>query len=441
MKGKKTLKNVLEELVEDKNVLILGYGKEGKSTYKLLRKLGLCRRLDIADIKKQSDYDEKSTEFYYGDNYLDNLDFYDIVFKSPGIVLAKDHDDYSPTITSQTEVFLKAYNRQVIGITGTKGKSTVSSLLYHVLNKNNISCLLAGNIGIPVFDIYEEIKEDTIVIFEMSCHQLENSMYSPALGILLNLFEDHLDHYGSFEKYKAAKKNIYLHQHPLDSLLCLEGINIDREEFVSRVFYIHTKNLPFESLASVEGSLLRGDHNLINCAFVHEISRSFGISDQEFIVSLKTYTPLKHRLEFIGSKNGVDYYDDSISTTVESTISAIKSIENISTIIIGGMDRGINYDPLVDFLLEGKVTNIILMYESGKKIYQKLMERPSIPEDLNIVLDKDLYAATERAQKLTLAGEACILSPASASYDDFKNFEERGRVFKELIFKPVDYKQ
>ena len=131
---------------------------------------------------------------------------------------------------------------------------------------------------------------------------------------------------------------------------------------------------------------------------------------------------------------------DSISTTVESTISAIKSVENISTIIIGGMDRGINYDSLVDFLLEGKVSNVILMYESGKKIYKKLIERPSRPEALNIVLEKDLYAATERAQKLTLAGEACILSPASASYNDFKNFEERGRVFKELIFEAVDYK-
>lgn len=434
MKGNMTLIDVLKELLEEKKVLILGYGKEGKSTYKLLRELKICSKIAIADIKEHDDYDERDTDVYFGQDYLDNINLYDVVFKSPGIVLPKSVHDYNSTITSQTEVFLKAYNRQVIGITGTKGKSTVSSLLYHVLHKNNISCLFAGNIGTPVFDIYKNIEKKTIVILELSCHQLEYCNHSPAIGILLNLFEDHLDHYGSFEKYIAAKKNVFLHQHPLDSFFCDENLALDKKEFLSRVFYINTKKLPFDSLESLGNILLRGKHNLKNCAFVYEISRSFSISDEDFINSLQTYIPLRHRLEFIGRKKGVDYYDDSISTTVESTISAIDSVENVSTIIIGGMDRGINYAPLIEYLINSKVSNVILMYESGKKIYNMLMEKDLIGKKIKIVLEADLYAATKTAQNITSAGTACILSPASASYNDFKNFEERGQVFKEQLF-------
>jgi len=434
MKGSKALFDVLSEFVGNKKILILGFGKEGKSTYKLLCDLGVCSKIDIADIKEHDDYDKSKTDGYFGEHYLDNLDSYDIVFKSPGIVLPKSIDQYSSTITSQTEVFLKVYNRQVIGVTGTKGKSTVSSLLYHVLYNNHIPCLLAGNIGTPVFDIFKEIKKNTVVILELSCHQLEYCKYSPSVGVLLNIYEDHLDHYGTFEKYKNSKKNIYLHQHPLDSLFCGDDVIIDRSEFLSRVFFANSNILPFDSLETVGNIQLRGEHNLKNCAFVYEISRSFGISDEDFITSLQTYRPLRHRLEFVGKKGDVDYYDDSISTTVESTISAINSIKNASTIIIGGMDRGINYDPLIDFLLNSKISNIILMYDSGKRIHDMLLERGSKGDDKYVVFEPDLYAAIKTAQKVSLPGTACLLSPASASYGDFKNFEERGKVFKEQLF-------
>lgn len=425
---------VLDELLKEKSVLILGFGKEGKSTYKLLTRLNLCKKIDLADIKVHDDYDKARTNVHFGDHYLDHLDSYDVVFKSPGIILPKDLSQYNCIITSQTEVFLRAYNRQVIGVTGTKGKSTVTSLLYHVLHKNGISSLLAGNIGTPVFEIIDYIEDKTIVILELSCHQLQYCMYSPSIAVFLNLYEDHLDFYGSFDKYRDAKKNIYLHQHPLDSLFYGDNIVLDRREFFSRIFSIETNNLPFESLESIENNLLRGKHNMINAAFVYEIARSFDISDEEFIGSLQSFTPLRHRLEYLGKIDGVDYYDDSISTAVESTISAVNSIENVSTIIIGGMDRGINYTPLIDFLLASKVNNIILMYESGKKLYDMFLGREVKRNDLNIVYETDLNAASKTAKKLTPSGRACILSPASASYTHFKNFEERGNVYRKILF-------
>jgi len=425
---------LLANLIDGKRVLILGYGKEGQSTYRFLKEVNSFSKLDIADINPPKNFDNSNLTVYSGEKYLDSIQLYDIVFKSPGIVLPKNYRDYNCIITSQTEIFLQAFNRQVIGVTGTKGKSTVSSLLFHVLSSKNIPCFLAGNIGTPMFDIAKDIKPETIIILELSCHQLEICNISPALSVLLNIYEDHLDHYDTFENYTNAKKNIYLHQRPLDVLYCGEMVTPEKRKNISRTIVINKDVLFFDSLESIGNIKLRGFHNLDNCAFVYSISKSFGISDEEFIDSLRSYVPLNHRLELIGNKNGVDYYDDSISTTVESTISAIESIPNASTILLGGMDRGIDYTQLVEYLIKSQIDNIILMYESGKRIYSMLSERLSDNVNPFIIYKKNLVDATEVAQEVSLPGTACILSPASASYGDFKNFEERGNIFKKILF-------
>lgn len=424
---------LLSNIVKGKKVLILGFGKEGQSTYKLLSRLNTCGRLDISDIKRPQYRFGPDTEIYSGDTYMDCLDSYDIVFKSPGVILPKDIHEYKCKITSQTEVFLAAYNRQVIGITGTKGKSTVSSLLYHVMSNSGVKCILAGNIGTPVFDVIENIDKDTVIVLELSCHQLEYCNYSPATAVLLNIYEDHLDHYRSFEDYKKAKKNIFLHQRPTDTLYCGDDVMLENGEVASRVFFINSDILPFKSFESIGNVKLKGQHNLKNCAFVYIISKNFGVSDEEFISLLQTFRPLKHRLEYIGTKHGVEYFDDSISTTVESTINAIKSIENVETVILGGMDRGIDYNPLIKFLLKSKLKNIILMYESGKRIYE-LFQNEAGSHNKKIIYCSDLQEAAITAQNVTSKGSACLLSPASASYGHFKNFEERGDAFKHLLF-------
>lgn len=425
--------DLLTKMVKNKKILILGFGKEGQSTYNLLCKLNVCKKIDISDINEPQNKFLPESIVYWGNTYLDCLDFYDIVFKSPGIVLPKSINEYKCIITSQTDIFLAAYNRQVIGITGTKGKSTVSSLLYHVLSYSNIPCLLAGNIGTPVFDVVSDIKNDTVIILELSCHQLEYCNYSPAIAVLLNIYEDHLEHYGSFDNYAKAKKNIYINQHSLDLLYCGDDVVLDKDEIMSRLIYVNTNVLPFESFESIGKVKLRGLHNLKNCSVVYSICKTFGILDGDFISLLQSYQPLSHRLEFIGVKDGVDYYDDSISTTVESAINAIKSIDNTETIILGGLDRGINYVPLIKFLLNSKIKNVLLMYESGKRIYE-LFNKEDTCGNLRIVYCSDLSQATRAAIDVSAVGTACILSPASASYGDFKNFEERGKVFKNLIF-------
>lgn len=424
------MKDIISNLINGKSVLILGFGREGRSTYKLLKKLGNYSKIGIADMNPVADADDAVT--HCGEDYLDYIDEYDITFKSPGIVLPKRYNEYKGRVTSQTEIFLQAYGKQVIGVTGTKGKSTVSSLIYHMLHTNNVPSLFAGNIGTPVFEIVDDIKQNTVVVLELSCHQLEICRYSPYVSVLLNIYEDHLDHYGTMENYINAKKNIYLNQPSLGMVYFSKLFVPPAEEISSRYKVVDKSILPFVSLEDIDGVKLRGEHNLTNCAFVYEIAKTFGISDDAFIESLKSFTPLHHRLELIGTKNGVQYFDDSISTTVESTINAVKSISNAHTLLVGGMDRGINYDNLVEYLAGCKLKSIICMYSSGKRIYDMLSSCDNVKPDL--IYCDDLKAAVDKAQEVTASGGACILSPAAASYGYFKNFEERGDAYKAMLF-------
>ncbi len=427
------MKETIRNLVKDKKVLILGFGREGQSSFRMVLSVGGYECLDIADANAVSSDLTATHNVITGAAYLDCLNDYDVVFKSPGIVLPKNISEYTCHITCQADLFLQVFGAQTIGITGTKGKSTTSSLLYHILKCCGKDVLFGGNIGLPIFDITEQIHPRTIVIFELSCHQLEYASYAPAKAILLNLYEDHLDHYGTVEKYWAAKQNIYRNQDYNDYLFCNPEFLPAPGECKAAVVRVKTGDLPFASFEDIPGVTLRGTHNLFNAAFVYDVCKRYDISDEDFIEALKSFKTLAHRLEFIGQKDGIDYYDDSISTTVESAISAIKAIPNAGTILLGGMDRGIDYEPLVEFLPTTRLEHIILMYDSGKVILEKLQgtAQPEFMEKVHYI--EELADACTFAKTNATKGTAVILSPASASYGVFKNFEQRGDFFKEQI--------
>ena len=425
--------DTLREYVQGKRVLILGFGREGKSTFRALKQAGGWTCLDIADANPVQLEDGEAVRVFTGPDYLEHMDAYDIVFKTPGIVLPKAPEEYHCTVTSQTELFLRRFREQIVGVTGTKGKSTVTTLIYHVLKQSGKNCLLAGNIGVPMFDVADQIGPETIVVVELSCHQLEYCKQSPSTAVLLNLYEDHLDHYGTFERYVRAKQNIYRHQTAKDTLFC--GPAVLPEDCPSRVVPIQTDVLPFQDLEQVEGMRLRGEHNRYNCAAARLVCGHFGVTDQQFMDALPAYQPLRHRLEYLGQRDGVDYYDDSISTTAESAISAVKSIPNAGILLLGGMDRGIEYGTLVDFLLEGGPEYVVLMYESGARIQRMVEERMGPDGSKRFCRVSDLYQAAAWVKDHARPGSACILSPAAASYGHFKNFEERGEVFRKLIFE------
>jgi len=428
------MNSVLKQVIENKKILILGFGREGKSSLNAIIKVGGYASVCVSDSRDVSGDLPENVSCVCGEGYLDCLNDYDVVFKSPGVVLPKDIGEYRCSITSQTEIFIERFKNQVIGITGTKGKSTTSSLLNHVLKESGKEVLFAGNIGIPVFEISEMVTDNSIIVLELSCHQLEYAQTAPHRAVLLNIYEDHLDHYGTREKYAASKMNIYLKQNAEDYLYTTRETVPDDNSTPSAVRYIGLEDAPIKDLKDYPEISLRGTHNLLNAAFVYVIAKEFGIEKEQFIQALKTFETLPHRLQYIKGNDGVDYYDDSISTTVKSAISAVESIDNAAVILIGGMERNIEYEELCEYLSGSKIKHIICMYESGKRFYEMYVKynenRTSYP---NAYLTDNLESAVRLAKEKARVNEAVILSPAAASYGYFKNFEERGDVFQNLV--------
>lgn len=428
----------IRERVAQKSVLILGFGREGKSTLKMLIEAGSCSSITIADAREVTKEEACGYSTVCGEGYLDCLDDYDLVFKSPGIVLGKEINEYKCEITSQVDEFIKVYKANIIGITGTKGKSTTSSFVAKMFEVAGYDVVLAGNIGLPVFEVAKRIHKDTICVIELSCHQLEYAKTSPKYGILLNIFEDHLDHYGTREKYAAAKMNLYRNMISTD-YLWVNPDNMPADgECKGTVTEVNIEECPYDSLENLENVSLRGEHNRYNTTFVYLLGRHFGISEECFMKALQEFQPLPHRLSYVGCKNGVQYYDDSISTTVKSAISAVESIMNASVILLGGMERDIDYTELVEYLAaSNRIKYAVCMYDSGKRIYEMLNARLENPHDGNVtpIYAENLCKAVERAKELSKPGEAVVLSPAAASYGYFKNFEERGDVFADIAMK------
>ena len=436
----------IRQYTDGKKVCILGFGREGRSTYRILEKYGAQASLAIADLNpvdREENALPDSVELICGKDYQDCLDSFDMVFKSPGIVLEKPLSELSCLITCETQVFFEVFREQIIGITGTKGKSTVTSLIYHVLKESGVDCRIAGNIGIPVFDIAEGMEEDTVVVCELSCHQLEYMTVSPKYAVFLNLYEEHLDHYGTMENYYNAKKNIYLHQEEDDILL----INADiapAELHSWNIFTISDKD-PQADVYVKDGTVnfsepyfiptdrikLLGVHNHYNIGIAYFIAMMY-ISEVDFTKALCTFDPLAHRLEYVDTVKGIRWYDDSISTACATAISALQSVPEVGTILIGGMDRGIDYTFLVDFLADFDV-RIICMEASGKRVYDMIRERSDFSNKERVHYTDHLEGAVKLAAEITPAGMSCVMSPAAASYGIFKNFEERGDAFKKLV--------
>ena len=393
----------ITEKLDNKRILIWGKGREGKSSEKFL--LEHCPGATFEMVEGSEDDIQKLSG---------NFDY---ILKSPGII-TKIPD---PKYISQTRLFMEEFRSKVVGITGTKGKSTTSSLLYHVLHDvRNGNAILCGNIGLPCFDYYDDISEDTIVVYELSCHQLSDLETSPHIAVFLNLYEDHLDRYITMENYFSAKKNITIHQGPDDFLFYGNDVP-EIETKAKKILLSFDRSMSFNMK-------LQGAHNQFNATFVYRIcTEVFGLDPDEVKKSIETFTGLHHRLEFVGNFDGIDFYNDSISTIPQATIQAATSIQNTGTLLIGGMDRGIDYTTLIAFIKEHSEYQYICAYESGRRIYDEVGDLPYCH------LVSDIKESVEMARKITPKGKACIMSPAAASYTHFKDFEARGEKFCQLV--------
>jgi len=444
---------------------ILGFGREGQSTYHAIRKVLPNLSILVFDQKEPNPEvlhlldNDVFTALHTGDNYLSTLEKCQMVVKAPGVPL-KDLQSIACNLNlvSQTELFLNLYRNQVVGITGTKGKSTTTNLLFHILQKAGKSVKLVGNIGIPPLDLVGQIRDEDIIVFEMSSHQLEHSKVSPHIAVLLNIFEEHLDHYISYKHYQLAKMNIAKNQREEDVFVCyptnaqisqLLHENLPKAElwsignsnsFENNVYclgedlIIKQRGKSFEINGGCNATSLLGEHNKLNICAAVAVAHKLNLDHQEILNGLRTFQGLPHRLEFVGTRKEIMFYNDSISTIPESTIAAIKALPATSTIILGGYDRGVNFSLLLEFLRDSTVTNLVFVGAAGRRMYEEgLFANGTI--DKICVLCSTFTEAFHQAVRLTPANSICLLSPAASSYDEFKNFEHRGEFFKSLVNK------
>ena len=442
--------NQIIDRLRDKNIAILGFGKEGKSTYNFIRRYLSNQKLTIID-KKEQEIDDNNVEVISGDNYLNNLGIYDLIIKSPGITLKDiDKTGFEDRITSQLELVLEVYRKNIIGITGTKGKSTTTSLIYEIIRNQKDKVFILGNIGIPLLDQVEEYDEETTLVIEMSSDQLEFVHNSPHIGIVLNLYEDHLDHAGTIEHYHDSKMNMFKYQDSSDYCIYSDDNQYLHERMKSDIYKATRYNVRFDNeyvtnnatriinkevylnnellYVDTERELI-GDHNLKNIMFALTVAKILNLDLNKAKEAIVTFKGLKYRMERIGTFDDVTYYNDTIATIPDATINAIEAIKNVDTLIFGGMDRGIDYSKLIKFLKESNISNLVCMPTTGTNI-GKILENET---DKNIFYTNSLEEAYQFAKENTKKGYSCLLSPAASSYEFFKNFEEKGRCFEEIV--------
>jgi len=429
---------------QNKNLVILGIGQEGLDTFNFLRKKFPNKLIAIADQKSIFELDRSIEKiiaeapylkYYGGKNYLDSLKNFDVIIKSPGIQYEKikKYLKKDAIITSQTELFFENCPANIIGVTGTKGKSTTSSLIYHILKKNGYSAYLLGNIEIPALSYLDKIKKTDWVVYELSSHQLQFLKISPTIAVFLNIYPEHLDYYKNFKEYFNAKANIALFQKKSDYFIYNPKFPLIK----NLAKKVSSKKIPIDSQRYIQFfnkyPKLKTITHSDNLSAVFEIANIFKINQANILRALKSFKPLEHRLEYVGQFQGIHFYDDSIATIPEAAIFALDTLgSDVQTLILGGYDRGIDFKKLSQDLEKRKnLKTLILFPNSGKKIWQGI--NPKLRQRFNHVFVNNMEKAVKLSYQYTEPYKICLLSCASPSFGLFKNYKERGDLFKKYI--------
>ncbi len=406
--------------LKEKSVLVLGLGREGRDTLKFLREKFPNKKIGVADKVKKEIEDTDNLDLRFGSDYLEAVEDYDVIIKSPGIPykLVKDYEG-KKAITGQTDIFLKLAKGEVVGVTGTKGKSTTCRNVYEILKKKqNRPVHLIGNIGQPVFDY---LDKEGIFIYEMSSFQLQTVTTSPSIAVLLNVFVDHLDQHETFAEYLESKKNIARFQSDKDKLI----YNRENKHVLKTIKESKAKKIPFNPKRKIKNSAVYLEPILKICEL-------FDVSEKECVEVLKSVPKLPHRLKKVGGSQGIDFYNDSAATIPEAAAEAIKNIDHVETLITGGVDKGGDYQVLAKEILKSKIDNLLLFPDTGQKIEAEL---ESISDNLpRIIYCKSMEEAVKNAYRLTVEG-AVLLSPASSSFNMFKSYKDRGEKFAKYVQK------
>jgi len=437
-------------IYKGKKIMILGLGREGIDS--LLFFLKKCPKNEIAAADKSqiSCLDPAVKEIllknsqvriFLGSDYLSALDSYDIIVKSPGIPIhiREVEQAYKQNkIVSQASIFFDQCPSPIIGITGTKGKSTTSSIIYEILRSSGRKVFLLGNIGTPMLSYLDAADKESIFVCELSAHQLYNLKKSPHISILLNIYPEHLDYYSDYNEYIRAKANIAVHQSKNDYFIFNSAIS----EVANISLVSMAKKIAFNEYKwNWNGKTnLIGGFNLENAKIGAIVGRLFGISDKIINKAIVEFKPLDNRLEFAGSFNGIDFYNDSLSTIQESAVAAIGGLgDRVYTLICGGFDRGQPFDKLAAAILDSNIGVLILFPTTGIKIWEELQKQVKFTEKnerfgaIAPFFVQTMDEAVNLALSKTKQGKICLLSAASASFNIFRDYADRGNCFKKCL--------
>ena len=439
--------------LKSSKIAILGLGVSNIPLLEYLHNLGCdvvvfnTKPLDKNLIDKLNLYKIK---YYNEENAFDYLHGFDIIFRSPSIlptrkelVIAKEE---GAVITSEIRELLHLAPCKVIGVTGSDGKTTTTTLINEILKANSYHTFLGGNIGTPLFTKLPEMNKDDIIVLELSSFQLMDMDISPDISIITNIAENHLDIHSSFEEYIEAKKNIFKYQDN-KGILVTNADNEITNKFKGNGETRYFSRSKQTNYFSTDGTYvyyngkkilnkndikLRGIHNLENIATA--LTAVIDLIDlDKSIEVIKNFNGVEHRLEFVREINNVKWYNDSVSSSPTRTIAGLYSYDENIVLIAGGYDKHLDYTNIAKPILD-KVTKLILMGDTKEKIYNAVTTSVMNP-NIEIYKCNTLQEVVDKAKEVAIPGEIVLFSPASASFDMFKNFADRGNQFKDLVNK------
>ncbi len=451
--------------LNDRNVALLGFGTENRALLPWLLEQGAT--VTICDKNEALEPVAGVVDYHFGPDYLQNLNHFEVIVRTPGLpYLSREIQDARQAgvvVTSQTKLFLERCSANIIGVTGTKGKGTTSSLINEILTIAHQSgeiagqSFIAGNIGTPPIQMLDQLTQDDWVVLELSSFQLQDVTISPHIAVVLNVTVDHLDHHRDEAEYISAKKNIVRYQTPEDYVVINQDSltsvlfadetpakiyffsrsqSVDQGSFVeqrageSRVVL----RLPDKDEAEVcraDEVKLVGTYNLENITAATTAAALAGASLVSIKKGVTVFAGLSHRLQYVGTKKQVRYYDDSKATTPDSTAAAVLSFSEPIVLIVGGSSKGADFTDLIETIRTSSVTHIICIGQEGERL-QELLTEAVVPQQL-VAGGSTMTEIVHQAAALAQPGGIVLLSPAAASFDMFKNAEDRGEQFQAAV--------
>ncbi len=469
----------------NKKIVLLGLGREGLSTYLFLRKLFPQMRLAVADEKsKLPDSLQKDANLitHLGENYLDQLDQYDVIFISPGIPFSTPQVQKAISagakLSSNMQLFLEIIQEfkedsaksianlptpVVIGVTGTKGKSTTASMIHHVLSTNNIASSLIGNIGQPALGQINKVTSNDCFVIEMSSHQLSTLSLSPDIAVIQEITSEHLDYYQdtgeyvrskeAITKYQKVEQYVIFNQHKqntakIASLSPGRKINfvtseLENSENIDIQVYLKSQKLTFrdnneeEPIIKTSEVPLLGKHNLENVAPSIIVGKLFGLRSIQIATAISSFSSLPYRLEKVATVNGVLYVNDSMATMPDAAISALSCFgESQIVLLAGGHERQQDFIPFAKAIVNSNVKAIAFFPANGERLWQEVQNQLQLAESNKTIDAKVVHSmaeAFEFAKKHVNSGDVVLLSPGAASFGIFNDYADRGNQFRKMV--------